>query len=64
MEKLRELRKKAGYSIYDMARMLEITPAFYSQLENGKRRLFYDMAIKLSSLFHLRPDDIFYDGKY
>lgn len=64
MKKLRELRKKEGYSIYDMASMLEITPSFYSQLENGKRRLFYDMAVELSRIFHLRPDDIFYYGKY
>jgi len=60
MEKLRLKRKEYGYTIYDMARFLSISASFYSQLENKKRRLYYDMAVKISSLFNMKPDDMFY----
>jgi putative transcriptional regulator len=44
-----------------MAKMLGISRTFYWQIENGKRKLKYLMAIQISSIFNLRPDDIFYD---
>lgn len=59
-KKLKELRKTNNYTIYDMAKMLNITPSFYSQIENRKKRLFYDMAIKISDIFNMKPDQIFY----
>lgn len=60
MDKLRKIRRQKNMSIYEMAEYLKITPAYYSQLENRRRRLFYDVAIKISSIFCLRPDDLFY----
>lgn len=59
-KKLKSIRKQFGYTIYDMAKKLNITPSYYSQIENKKRRLFYDMAIKISSIFSLHPDSLFY----
>ena len=59
--KLKEVRKKKGYTIYDMANKLGITASFYSQIENKKRRLFYDMACDIAKMFNLKPDDIFYE---
>lgn len=59
-KKLKEIRKLNKYTIYDMAKMLKITPSFYSQIENKKKRLFYDMAVKISSIFNMKPDQIFY----
>ena len=64
MEKLKKLRKENNYSIYDMAKKLNITPSFYSQIENKKRRLFYDTALKISAIFNMKPDDIFYTNNY
>lgn len=64
MEKLKEIRKKHNYTIYDMAKMLDITPSFYSQIENKKRRLFYDTAIKIAQIFNMKPDEIFYTKNY
>ena len=64
MKKLKELRKENKYTIYDMARKLRITPSFYCQIENKKRRLFYDTAIKISGIFNMKPDDIFYTNNY
>ena len=60
MSKLKKIRKKHNYTIYDMAKILKITPSFYSQIENKKRRLFYDTAIKISAIFNMKPDEIFY----
>ena len=59
-EKLKEIRKKNEYTIYDMAKLLKITPSFYSQIENKKRRLFYDTALKISTIFNMKPDELFY----
>lgn len=56
---LKKIRKEKGYTIYDMAKKLNITPSYYSQLENKKRRLFYDMAFKISNIFNMKPDSIF-----
>ena len=33
---------------------------FYCQIENQKRRLSYDMAVRIASIFNVRPDTIFY----
>ncbi len=60
MEKLKKIRKENKYTIYDMAKILKITPSFYSQIENKKKRLFYDMAFKISAIFNMKPDDVFY----
>lgn len=60
MWKIRKLRKQRKLSIYDMANYLDITAAYYSQLENKKRRLFYDTAIKLAAIFEMEPDELFY----
>lgn len=60
MKKLRKMRIEYNYSIYDMAKMLNITGAYYSQLENKKRRLYYDLAVKISAIFNMLPDDLFY----
>lgn len=42
-----------------MADYLNISKTFYWQLENNKRTLSYNMAIKIANVFRLEPDDIF-----
>ncbi len=59
-QKLKLLRRKKGYKTEQMAEFLGISKAFYSQIENGKRRLSYDMAVRIAKIFHLHPDSIFY----
>ena len=58
---LKNLRKQNNLTSKDMAEKLGISKAFYSQLENRTRRLSYDMAIKISKIFNLKPDKIFYE---
>ncbi len=59
--KLREIRLKNHYTAKYMAEKLNISKPFYSQLENDKRKLTYDMAIRIASIFNTKPDKLFYD---
>lgn len=59
--KLKETRLKHNYSSKYMAEKLHISKPFYSQLENDKRKLTYDMAIKIAKIFNLKPDKLFYE---
>ena len=43
-----------------MARILGISESYYYQIENGKRKLDYIMAVRISAIFKLKPDDMFY----
>lgn len=63
MSMLKSIRKNKGYTIYKMAELLKITPSFYSQIENKKRRLFYDTAYKIAIILETTPDKIFYNHK-
>ena len=59
--KLRKIRNKKKLTTREMAEKLSISKPFYCQIENRSRRLSYDMAVKISKIFKLKPDDIFYD---
>lgn len=59
--KLIKLRKKHCYTSHNMASMLGISKGYYSLIENGKRRLYYDLAVKIAKIFNMMPDDIFYN---
>lgn len=60
-EKLKEIRLKKNYTCEQMAHMLNISKPFYWQIENKKRTLTYNMAYKISKIFNVKPDYIFYD---
>ncbi len=59
--KLYELRIKNNYRCKDMADMLNVCTAFYWQIENGTRGLYYSMAKQIASIFKMKPDEIFFD---
>ena len=61
MKYLKEIRIKNGYSMQQMANILKISKTFYWQIETGNRRLSYDMAVKISEIFNMRPDDVFFE---
>lgn len=60
MEKLKKLRIQKNYSIKEMADRLNISTAYYCLIENKKRNLYYDMAVRIADIFNMKPDDIFY----
>lgn len=59
--KLKNLRELNNLSNKKMADKLGISKTFYWQIENGKRNLSYEMAIRISKVLKSKPDKIFYD---
>ncbi|MCI8575607.1 MAG: helix-turn-helix transcriptional regulator [Bacilli bacterium] len=59
--KLKNLRVENGFTYQDMADKLKICKAYYWQIEHNNRRVTYQMAKEIAVMFHLKPDDIFYD---
>nr|WP_272514022.1 helix-turn-helix transcriptional regulator [Bacillus cereus] len=59
LEKLKEIRMVNKMSLQNVADLIGISKPYYWQIENGKRRLTYDLAVKISGVFNLTPDDIF-----
>ncbi len=61
MNKLQQYRLKYHYSCQDMADKLNISKSFYWQIENRKRRLSYEAALKIADIFNVKPDVLFFD---
>ena len=61
LKKLEALRKSHNLSCQELAKELGISKAYYWQVENGNRNLYYKLAKKIADYFRLKPDDIFYD---
>ncbi len=59
--KLKEYRYKNNMTLIDVANKVGISKAFYCQIENGKRRLLYETAIKIANVFNVKPDYLFYN---
>ena len=61
LTKLESLRKAYNLTYKEMAAKLNMSKAYYWQIENGNRNLYYKVAIKIADVFKLKPDDLFYD---
>ena len=61
LTKLKQLRIKNRFTCNEMAKKLNVCTAFYWQIENCKRGLYYSMAKKIASIFKMKPDEIFFD---
>ena len=59
--KLKQTRQKKGYTAKYMAEKLGISKPFYSQIENNKRSLSYNMAVKIADILKTKPERLFYD---
>lgn len=59
--KLKEMRQEKGYTVAYMAKQLNISSSYYSQLENKKRQLSYEQAYKIAKIFKKKPDQIFFE---
>ncbi|MBC1824184.1 helix-turn-helix transcriptional regulator [Listeria seeligeri] len=57
--KLKKIRLERGETIEKVANGIGVSVPYYSMIENGKRRLYYDLAVRISNYFGLKPDDIF-----
>lgn len=61
MNRLKILRLNNKISIKEMAEKVGISYTYYWQIENKERNLYYSLALKISKIFELKPDDIFYE---
>ena len=61
LAKFRELRKKKGINLDTVARELNVSKAYISMVETGKRSLDYQMAINMAKMFQTTPDELFLD---
>ena len=59
--KLIEFRNLCGYTSKEVAKRLNISCAYYTQIERGSRRLSYPMAVSIAKIFDTTPDELFYN---
>lgn len=59
LDKLKELRVKHELTCQQVADEAGISKEHYWFIENGKRGLTYEMAVKIAKVFNKKPDDIF-----
>ncbi len=61
LTKFRELRKQHGINLDMVAKELNVSKAYISMVETGRRSLDYEMAINMAKMFETHPDELFYD---
>ncbi|MFD2116391.1 helix-turn-helix transcriptional regulator [Paenibacillus yanchengensis] len=59
LDNLQKFRQSKGISYQKMAQELGITFQSYWMIENGKRGMSYEMAIKIANILETTPDNIF-----
>lgn len=62
MTKLKKIRLEKGYTLEKVAISIGVSIPYYSMIENEKRRVSYELAVKIANFFNMKPDDIFLDS--
>lgn len=57
--KLKLIREQSGKNYQEVANEVGISKPYYWQIENGKRGLSYELAVKIANVFGKKPDEIF-----
>lgn len=63
LEKLKKMRNKKDLTYQEVADQVGISKEYYWMIENGKRRLTYELAVKIAKVFKSSPDYIFLDNE-
>lgn len=63
IEHLKQIREENQMTIQEIANEIGISKGYYSMIENGKRGLSYNLAVKIAQVFNMKPDDIFLASK-
>ena len=58
-KKLKELREKKGYTIEDMAQLIDKSPCNYFKKENGDVKFSVNEALKISAFLKTKVEKIF-----
>ncbi len=61
MKNLKEIRINNNLTVVEISKLIGISPTYYWQIENKKRRLYYELAVKIAQVFNKKPDEIFYE---
>lgn len=56
---LKKVREEQGFTHQEVADAIGVTKPYYWQIENGKRGLYYELAVKIACVFKKTPDEIF-----
>jgi len=56
---LKRMRENLTMTYQQVADGVGITKEYYWQIENGKRNLSYELAVRIATVFGKTPDDIF-----
>lgn len=63
-DRLKELRLNKGYKLIEMSRVLGYSsPNAYLRKENGERKFNLDEVYKISRLFELSVEEIFFNNE-
>lgn len=63
LDKLKKIRTNADLTYQQVADEVGISKEYYWMIENGKRRLTYELAVKIAKVFNSSPDYIFLDSE-
>lgn len=58
-ENLKRIRETERKTYQEVADAIGVSKPYYWQIENGKRRLSYELAVRIAAVFNKKPDDIF-----
>ncbi|PFE15584.1 helix-turn-helix domain-containing protein [Bacillus cereus] len=58
MKTLKQLRVEQGYTCKEVAKAVGITEVHYWYIENGKRRPYYDLIVKIADFLKVKLDAI------
>jgi len=59
VDRLIKIRKEKKLKLKDLAKVIGTSIAYYHMIETGKRKLYYDDAIKIANYFNTTPDELF-----
>lgn len=59
-DKLKDTRKRAGFTQQQIADMLNVSRAHYTRIESGNRNPSLKIAIKIKEILSYSQDDIFF----
>lgn len=62
-ERLRELREKKGYSIDDMAKVINKSSCNYYKKENGNVKFSVNEALEISKFLKTKVEKIFFENE-
>ncbi len=62
-ETLKKTRKAHNYTLDQLANEVGVSKVYIWQIENDKRRLNYQLAIKIAKVFNMKPDQLFLDDE-